>query len=84
VGRRGEALLAEVSASRAGSFPGGLDQLDEAIDGVVGEGHDAFVAEAQDPDEAVLRLHFDGDVEQEVDVRAELPGDRSMVLTRES
>ena len=52
-----------------------LDQLDEVVDPVVGEGHDAFVAEAQDPDEAVLGLHFDGDVEQEVDIFAEVFGD---------
>src|SRR5271165_626794 len=31
--------------------------------------------EAQDPDDAVLGLHFDGDVEQEVDVLAEVLGD---------
>ena len=31
--------------------------------------------EAQDPDDAVLGLHFDGDVEQEVDVLAEVFGD---------
>ena len=52
-----------------------LDELDEAVDAVVGEGHDAFVAEAQDPDEAVLGLHFDSDVEKEVDVLAEVFGD---------
>ena len=39
------------------------------------EGHDAFVAEAQDPDGAVLGLHFDSDVEEEVDVLAEVFGD---------
>ena len=61
-------------------FPADLDQLDEAVDAVVGEGYDAIVAEAEDPDEAVLRLHFDGDVEQEVDVLAE----PSIVLTREA
>jgi len=52
-----------------------LDQLDEAVDAVVGEGHDVFVAEAQDPDEAVLGLNFDSDVEEEVDVLAEVFGD---------
>ena len=61
-------------------FPADLDQLDEAVDAGVGQGHDAFVAEAEDPDEAVLRLHIDGAVEQEVDVLAE----PSMVLTRET
>ncbi len=29
-------------------------------------------SEALDPDHAVLRLHFDGDVEEEVDVFAEI------------
>ena len=48
-----------------------LDQVDEAVDAVVGEGHDAFVAEAENPDEAVLGLHFDGDVEEEVVGREE-------------
>ena len=52
-----------------------LDQLDEAVDAVVGEGHHAFVAEAQDPEEAVLGIHFDSDVEEEVDVLAEVFGD---------
>src|ERR1700735_2749799 len=56
-------------------FPVDLDQLDEAVDAVVGEGRDAFVAEAQDPDEAVLGLHFDSGVEQEVDIFAEVFGD---------
>jgi len=46
-----------------------------SVDAVVGEGHDAFVGEARDPDEAVLGLHFDGDVEEEVDVLAEVFGD---------
>src|SRR5271166_2991482 len=55
-------------------FPMDLDEFDEAVDAVVGEGHDAFIAEAQDPDEAVLGLHFDGDVEQVVDVLAEVFG----------
>src|SRR5208283_3687796 len=56
-------------------LPVDLDQVDEAVDAVIGEGHDAVVAEAQDPDQAVLGLHFDGDVEQEVDVLAEVFGD---------
>ena len=56
-------------------FPVDLDRLNEAVDAEVGEGHDAFVAEAENPDEAVLGLHFDGDVEQEVDVLAEVFAD---------
>ena len=74
-GPQGPALAAEVSAARAGHFAVDLDQVDEAVDAEVGEGHDAFVSEAQHPDEAVLRLHFDGDVEEEVDVLAEVFGD---------
>jgi hypothetical protein len=54
-------------------FPADLDQLDEALDAEVGEGHDALFVEPLDPNHAVLRLHFDGDVEQEVDVLAEFP-----------
>jgi hypothetical protein len=68
-------LGAEISTPRAALFPVDLDQLDEAVDAVVGEGHDAFVAEAEHPDEAILGLHFDGDVEEEVDVLAEVFGD---------
>src|SRR5271166_4631645 len=56
-------------------FPVDLDQFDEAVDAEVGEGHNAFVCEAQHPDEAVLGLHFNGDVEEEVDVLAEVFGD---------
>ena len=59
-----------------------FDQLDEAVDALVGEGQDAVVVEAVDPDHAVLWLHFDGDVEQEVDVLAEVFGDAVYVLTR--
>ena len=59
-----------------------LDQLDEAIDAEVGEGHDAFVFEALDPDQAVLRLHFEGDVEEDVDVFAEFLGDAANRLVK--
>jgi hypothetical protein len=40
-----------------------LDQLDELSTPSSVEGHDAFVAEAQDPGEAALGPHFDSDVE---------------------
>jgi hypothetical protein len=66
----------------AAAFPVDFDQLDEAVDALVGEGHDAVVVKAVDPDQAVLRLHFDGDVEQEVDVLAEVFGDAVYGLTR--
>ena len=52
-----------------------FDQLDEAVDAVVGEGHDAFVAQAEDQMRPSSRSIFDGDVEQEVDVLAEVFGD---------
>ena len=54
----------------------GLDwPLPAGLDDGTFEGHEAFVAEAEDADETVLWLHFDGDVEQEVDVLAEVFGD---------
>jgi hypothetical protein len=59
----------------ADRFPADLDQIDEAFDGEVGEGHDALVVEPLDPDHAVLRLHFEGDVEEPIDVFAEFLGD---------
>jgi hypothetical protein len=37
--------------------------------------HDAVVAEPADPDRAVLRLHFEGDVVEPVDVFAKFLGD---------
>jgi hypothetical protein len=52
-----------------------LDQLDEAVDAVVGEDHGTVVVEAVDPDQAILGLHFDGDVEPEVEVLADVFGD---------
>jgi hypothetical protein len=73
------ALAAEVSAPRSVSFSGGsFDQLDEALDAEVGEGHDALVVEALDPDQAVLWLHCDRDVEEES------LATRSMIQTWES
>jgi len=52
-----------------------LDQLDEVFDTEVGERHDAVVAEAVDPDHAVLDLHFIGDLIEPVDAFAEALGD---------
>jgi hypothetical protein len=40
-------------------------QFLKAVDTEVGEGHDAFVVEAVDPDRAVLG-YFEGDVEDEM------------------
>ena len=52
-----------------------LEQFDEAFDTEFGEGDDAVVVEAVDPDEAILWLHTEKDVMKRVDVLAELPGD---------
>jgi hypothetical protein len=53
-----------------------LDQFNKAFDAEVGEGHDALLAEPLDPDHAIFRLHFQGDVEEEVDVFAEVLCDK--------
>ena len=66
--------MASGKAGAVHRFPVDLDQLDEAVDAEVGESHDALVFEPLDPDYAVFRLHFDGDVEEEVDVFAEFLG----------
>ena len=65
-------MVTAISARGRRHFPVDFDQFDEAVDAVVGEGHDAVVVEAMDPAQAVLGLHFDCDVEQEVDVLAEV------------
>jgi hypothetical protein len=74
-GPQGLTIVADLSVPCAASFPVDLDQLDEAVDAEVGEGHDAVVFEAVDPDHAVFGLHFESDVEEEVDVFAEFLGD---------
>ena len=57
-----------------------LDQLDEILDTEVGEREDAIVVKAVDPYDAILDLHFKGDVVQQVYI-AEVSGEQSMVLT---
>lgn len=52
-----------------------FDEFDEAFDAEVGEGQDLLVVEAIDPDHAILRFHFIGDVMEEVDAFAELFSD---------
>lgn len=47
-----------------------FDELDEIFDAEVGEGHDAVIADAVDPEDAVLRFHFIGDVVEPVDAFA--------------
>jgi hypothetical protein len=44
-----------------------FDELDEVFGAEVGKGQDLEVAEAIDPDHAILGLHFIGDVMEEVD-----------------
>lgn len=53
-----------------------LDQFDQVVDAEVGEGHDAFFAEALDPDQPILRLHFHGDVDEKADIFAQVFGDK--------
>jgi hypothetical protein len=52
-----------------------LEQFNETLDTEFGEGDDAVVVEAVDPDEAVLWLHADRDVMKHVDVLTEVLGD---------
>ena len=45
------------------------DEIAQALDAVGGKGHDAvFVFEAEDPDEAILRLHLDCDFKKPIDI----------------
>ena len=53
------------------------DELDQVFDTEVGERLDAIFSDAIDPDDAVLDLHFTGDVPQPVFVLAEVLGDTS-------
>src|SRR6202049_2760575 len=52
-----------------------LDDAGEGFDAEVSEGHDALLTRAVDPDQAVLLVHFAGDVPQPVLVLAEHFGD---------
>ena len=53
------------------------DKLNQVLDSEVGERHDAIFTDAIDPDEAVLGIHFIGDVAQPVLIFAEMLGDAS-------
>jgi hypothetical protein len=77
MGRRGRRSGLRSALASQRRFPVDLDQLDKAVDAEVGESHDALVFEPVDPDYAVFRFHFDGDVEEEVDVFAEFLGHRA-------
>ena len=57
------------------------DELDQVFDTEVGERLDTVFSDAIDPDDAVLDLHFVGDVPQPVFVFAEVLGDLGMVVT---
>ncbi len=61
-----------------------LDQLDEAVDAVVSEGHDTFVAEAQHPDEAILGFISMATSKRKSTSSPRSLATRSMVLTRET
>ena len=52
-----------------------LDKLDEVFNPEVRKRHDAIFADAIDPDDAVLDIHFAGDVVQPVFVFAEVLSD---------
>ena len=55
----------------------GPDELDQVFDSEAGERLDAIFSDALDPDDAVLDLHFAGDIPQPVLVFAEVLGDTS-------
>ena len=42
------------------------EEIDQVFDTEVGEGLDAILTKAVDPDEAILNLHFDGDIAQQI------------------
>lgn len=52
-----------------------FDEFDEGLDSEVGERHDGVVTGAVDPDDAVLDVHFVGDLVQPIFVFAEVLGD---------
>jgi hypothetical protein len=52
-----------------------LDEFDESFDAEVGECENAVVSDAIDPDDAVLGIHFESDVVNEVDTLTEAFGD---------
>jgi hypothetical protein len=52
-----------------------LDKLDEVFNSEVRKRHDAIFSNAVDPDDAVLGIHFIGDVPQPVFVFAEVLSD---------
>ena len=51
------------------------DKILEILDTEVGERHDAVIADAVDPDDAVLDLHFGGNIPQPIFVFAKFGGD---------
>jgi hypothetical protein len=58
-----------------------FDELDKVFYSEVGEGHDAVIADAVDPDDAVLCVHFIGDVIEDVHAFIEALATRPMVVT---
>lgn len=42
------------------------EEIDQVFDTEVGEGLDAILTNAVDPDEAILNLHSDGDIAQQI------------------
>lgn len=52
-----------------------LKKISELVDAFFGERHDASIADTTDPDDAVLRLHADRDLVEQIFFDAELLGD---------
>jgi hypothetical protein len=53
-----------VSASAVAGFACKPDKLDQVFETKIGEGLDAVFSDAVDPDDAILDLHFVGDIAQ--------------------
>jgi hypothetical protein len=64
-------------AEQSGIFLVDLDKLDEVFNSEVGKRHDAVFSNAVDPDDAILSVHFIGDVPQPIFVFAEVLSDAS-------
>ena len=54
-----------------------FDEVPQAADAIVGEGRDAILAYAIDPDHTILWLHFAGELVEPALILAEFLGDES-------
>ena len=64
-----------------GDIPVDLDQVDAGLDAEVGEGQDAVVVAVDDPYDAVLGIHVEGDVAEPATSSPNSRATRSIVLT---